>query len=83
MSIITCISFWWNHSITYFFHWNPFLKTDAASFLNLFSAKNPKQDSMKIIMEQFQNKMMDAKLDNKQRKNKVEEHGPSIYVMYP
>ncbi len=34
-------------------------------------------------MEQFQNKMMDAKLDNKQRKNKVEEHGPSIYAMYP
>ena len=37
------------HSL--FFPWNPFLKTDAASLLNLFSVKNPKQDSMKIIME--------------------------------
>ena len=57
-----------------FFPWNPLLKTNAASLLNLFSVKNPKQDSMKIIMEQFQNKMADAMLDNKQRKNKGSFH---------
>ena len=42
----------------------PYLKTDGTSLRILFSVRNTKQDSMKIIMEQFYQKLMEVMLDN-------------------
>ena len=45
-----------------FFHWNPYPKTDGTCLLSLFFFKDPKQYSMKIIMERFHQKLMEVML---------------------
>ena len=42
---------------------NPYLKTDGTSLLIIFFIKDPKQDFIKIIVEEFHKTLIEMMLD--------------------